>query len=487
MSEDIRKIKLDKIEEMRKNGINPYPERFEKKHYVEEIKNFPEDTEVKTAGRLVAKRKGGKLSFCHYQDFTGKLQICFEFNTLGKEKYDYFKKMLDIGDYLGIEGTLFKTKTGELTILVKDFVILGKTLRPMPEKWHGLEDRELRYRQRYLDLIMNEDVREIFKLRTKVVRTIRNFLDENRFDEVETPVLQTKPSGALAKPFKSHHNALDIDVFLRIAPETYLKRLIVSGYERVYEFARCFRNEGMDPSHLQDFTMLEYYVAYWNYRDNMRFTQKLIQHTLKDVLGTLKLKIGDTEIDFSGDWPEASFRDLILKDCGIDIDQIKSAEELRTAMKEKNIELDDKDIDKLGLGNLIDQLYKKISRPKLKNPTFLINHPISLSPLARRNDDNPDITDRFQLVVNSWEIVNAYSELVDPIDQRQRFVEQADLRQQGDDEALPMDEDYLMCMEYGMPPISGWGMGIDRFVSLLTNSENLRDVVLFPLMRPEQD
>jgi lysyl-tRNA synthetase class 2 len=438
---------------------------------------------VKTAGRLVAKRKGGKLSFCHFQDFTGKMQICFEFKTLGEEKYDFFNKMLDIGDYIGIEGKIFKTNTGELTILVKDFTILGKTLRPLPEKWHGLEDRETRYRQRYLDLIMNEDVLNVFKLRAKVIRTMRNFLDNNGFDEVDTPVLQTKPSGALAKPFKSHHNALDIDVYLRIAPETWLKRLIVGGYERVYEFARCFRNEGMDPSHLQDFTMLEYYVAYWNYRDNMKFTQKLIQHTLQEVMGTLKIRIGDNEIDFSGDWAEASFRDLILKDCGIDIDTIKTADELRSKMKEKNIELED--TEKLGLGNLIDQLYKKVSRPKIKNPTFLINHPISISPLARRNDNNPEITDRFQLVVNSWEIINAYSELVDPIDQRERFMEQASLRDKGDDEAMPMDEDYLLCMEYGMPPISGWGMGIDRFVSLLTNSENLRDVVLFPLMRPD--
>jgi lysyl-tRNA synthetase class 2 len=484
MAEDIRKIKLDKIEQMRNENINPYPERYEKQNNIKDILNMEIDSQIKTAGRLIAKRKGGKLSFSHIQDFTGKIQLCFEFNTLKKDKYDYFKKMLDIGDFLGVEGKLFKTRTGELSILVQDFVILSKTLRPLPEKWHGLEDRETRYRQRYLDLTMNEEVLNIFKLRTSIVKTIRKFLDDNNFEEVETPVLQTKPSGALAKPFKSHHNALDMDVYLRIAPETWLKRLIVGGYERVYEFARCFRNEGMDPSHLQDFTMLEFYVAYWNFRDNMKFTRDLIQYTLKEVMGTHIINIDGQEIDFSGEWEEASFRDLILKDCGIDINDINNEKELLSKIKEKNIEIED--AEKLGLGNLIDQLYKKISRPKIKNPTFLINHPISLSPLARRNDDNPLITDRFQLVINSWEIVNAYSELVDPIDQRHRFEEQTRLRKKGDDEAMPMDEDYLLCMEYGMPPMSGWGMGIDRFVSLLTNSDNLRDVVLFPLMRPDK-
>ncbi len=483
MTEDMRKIKLEKIEQMRNEGKNPYPERYEKKQNIKEILQMELDSHIKTAGRLIAKRKGGKLSFAHIQDFTGKIQVCFEFNTLKEDKYNHFKKMLDIGDFVGVEGKLFKTRTGEISILIENFMILGKTLRPLPEKWHGLEDRETRYRQRYLDLLMNEQVLNTFKLRTKVVKTIRNFLDDKGFEEVETPVLQTKPSGALAKPFITHHNALDMDMYLRIAPETWLKRLIVGGYEKVYEFARCFRNEGIDPSHLQDFTMLEFYVAYWNFRDNMKFTRKLIQHTLNEVLGTLKINIDGNEIDFSGDWEEASFRELILKDCGIDIDKIKDEKELLQKMSEKNIEIEN--AEKLGMGNLIDQLYKKISRPKIKNPTFLINHPISLSPLARRNDDNSQITDRFQLVVNSWEIVNAYSELVDPIDQRQRFEEQANLRDRGDDEALPMDEDYLLSMEYGMPPMSGWGMGIDRFISLLTHSENLRDVVLFPLMRPD--
>ncbi len=362
----------------------------------------------------------------------------------------------------------------------------AKALRPLPEKWHGLQDQELRWRQRYLDLVMNEETRERFRKRTRVVKVMREFLDAHGFEEVETPVLVPHASGAMARPFVARHNALDMDVYLRIAPETYLKRLIVGGYDRVYEFARCFRNEGMDPSHLQDFTMLEWYAAYWNFADNMDFTERLVQHTLERVAGGLKLSFAGKETDFSGTWPRRRLRDIIAEDCGIDIDRERTADDLREAMRRAGIRLELKpgEVERLSRGNLIDQLYKKVSRPKIANPVFVTSHPADLSPLARRNDENPEVADRFQLVVHGWEIVNAYSELVDPIDQRRRLEEQAAARRQGDEEAMVMEEDYLVAMEYGMPPVSGFGMGIDRFCALLTGQENLRDVVLFPLMRP---
>ncbi len=314
-----------------------------------------------------------------------------------------------------------------------------------------------------------------------MVRELRRLLDDDDFTEVETPVLMTRPSGAMARPFATHHNALDIDLYLRIAPETYLKRLIVGGYEKVYEFARCFRNEGMDPSHLQDFTMLEYYVAYWSYEENMVFTETLVKELLTRVYGSLDDAEEKTGIRWSGDWPQVALSDLIKRDAGIDLVDFRDADSLRAEIKAQGHEIEG--AEKLGRGSLIDHLYKKVCRPGLQDPVFLTSHPIDLSPLARRNDENPDVADRFQLVVRGWEIVNAYSELVDPVDQRNRLSEQAGLKAGGDHEAMEMDEDYLLAMEHGMPPISGWGMGIDRFVALLTKQSNLRDVVLFPTMR----
>lgn len=323
---------------------------------------------------------------------------------------------------------------------------------------------------------------ERFLTRARIIRTLRDFLDSHGFVEVETPVLQTTPSGAIANPFVTRHQALDLPLFLRIAPETYLKRCIAGGFDRVYELARSFRNEGMDPSHLQDFTLLEYYAAYWNYRDNMRFTQQLITHVLREVKGGLKLDYQGRTIDFEGDWEVVSLRDLLLRDTGIDIDRHPDAASLREEVRRRGIDL--QDLESMGHGALIDNLYKKVSRPGLVGPLFLIHHPIELSPLARRSDHNPRVTDRFQLVVNGWEIVNAYSELVDPLDQRGRLEEQAGLRRGGDREAMAMDEDFLTAMEHGMPPMSGWGLGVDRFICLLTDQENLRDVILFPLMKP---
>ncbi|HMS15717.1 MAG TPA: lysine--tRNA ligase [Planctomycetota bacterium] len=481
-----RRVRVEKLERLRAFGIHPYPERFERTHTLAEMRALPEGQDhVKVCGRVVMMRVMGKLTFATILDHSGRGQISVQQDAVGQEFYSQvWKKLVDIGDFIGITGKTMVTKTGEPTVAAESVVFLGKTLRPLPEKWHGLSDQETCYRQRYLDMIMNQETMDRFRLRSRVVRSIRHVLETHAFEEVETPVLQTKASGATARPFTSHHNALDMPVSLRIAPETWLKRLIVGGMDRVYEFARCFRNEGMDPSHLQDFTMLEFYAAWWNYEDNMRFTEHLLQTVIQDVLGTMTVELKGKMIDFSGTWPRVSFRDLILKDAGIDIRVDDTAQKLRSRMQERNIHLEGVPVQKLGFGNLVDQLYKKVSRPHLDGPVFLVDHPIELSPLARRNDRDPTLTDRFQLVVRSWEIVNAYSELVDPVDQRQRLETQAALKEAGDDEAMELDEEYLLAMEYGMPPISGFGMGIDRLVCLLTNQDNLRDVVLFPLMKP---
>ncbi len=479
-------VRMGKMSAIREAGQHPYAQRFEKTHSLENALELPDDTAgVKVAGRVLSLRYFGKLAFGHLYDIDGKLQFALQKTKLG-ETFAQFKNLVDIGDFVGIEGKMMTTKKGEKTIDVESFTFLSKSLRPLPEKFHGLTDPELRLRRRYLDLIMSEESRERFKMRTRIIRTIRNFLDDNDFTEIDTPVLTNKATGALARPFVTHNNALDIDVYLRIAPETYLKRAIAGGFNRVYEFARSFRNEGVDASHLPDFTLLEYYVAYWNYEDNMDFTEKLLKHLLQEVTGGLEITYEDTKINFDGEWPRVSFRDLILKDCGIDIDKYATKEELQKEIDRQGITFEtDVNVGKAGRGTLIDLLYKKVSRPKLVDPVFITHHPLDLSPLARSNDENPSVVDRFQLVVNGWEVVNAYSELVDPVDQAARFRQQAEARAHGDTETMDIDKDFLLCMEYGMPPISGWGMGIDRIIALLTNAGTLRDVVLFPLLRPE--
>lgn len=478
-----RDIRIGKLKLIREKGVNPYADRFEKTHSLLQAKKLPLNTEdVRTAGRILTVRLFGRLIFATLKDFSGKMQIALQENVIGKEMFSFFKKFVDIGDFIGVEGSIFKTRAGEITLDTGKFELLSKTLRPLPEKWHGLTDQELIYRQRYLDLVMNDGTIERFLKRTRIIKSIRDFLDANDFVEVETPVLQTKPSGAIATPFATHHNALDLDLYLRIAPETYLKRCIAGGFEKVYEFARSFRNEGLDPSHLQDFTMLEYYAAYWNYEDNMRFTENLIKHVLEEVNGSLNLVFGEKGLNFNKEWRRVPMRDIIKETTGIDYTLFSNAEDLRKELIKRNIEI--QDVETMGFGSIIDSIFKKAVRPEIIDPLFIIHHPIELSPLARRNDSNPMITDRFQLVVNGWEIVNAYSELIDPVDQRERLEEQARLHSKGDAEAMVMDEDFLTAMEHGMPPISGLGMGIDRFVCLLTNQENLRDIILFPLMKP---
>lgn len=485
MLEEQRQFRVEKLEKLKEMDINPYPEAFETNYTLQEASVLPDDTmNVKLAGRITAIRMMGKLTFIRVQDIEGLVQFCIKKDEVGEEAYNYFKKIFDIGDFMGAEGKMFTTKMGEKSLRVEKFVFLGKCLRPLPEKFHGLTDMEIIYRQRYLDLIMSKEARERFLFRSRLIKEIRSFLDGKGFVEVETPVLQNKPSGATARPFKTHHNTYDLEMYMRISPELTLKKLIIGGFTHIYEIARNFRNEGVSPNHLQDFTMIEGYSAFWNYKDNMRLIQALMQHLIQTLYGTYCITIGETEIDFSKPFPIVSFRELLKKDAGIDIAAYETAEALRAAIKEKNIHLDVEQIDKLGRGNLIDALYKKVSRPLLVEPTFLTEHPIDLSPLARANDIDKAVTDRFQLVINGQEIVNGYSELVDPIDQKERLVQQSRLKAQGDEEAMMIDEEYLIAMEFGMPPISGWGMGIDRLVQFLQNRENIRDVVLFPLLRP---
>ena len=489
---NVKELMATRAEKERKAveyGWQAHPERYEVTHSIEECRNLADGTKnVSIAGRVMAKRKMGKISFIDISDISGHIQLVMKRDDLKEDEYRKIHEILDIGDFIGVKGDVFTTQSGEKSVQVYEFQFLGKALRPLPEKFHGLVNQEALYRERHLDLIMNDDTKKRFLLRSKFVKTLREFLDNNGFIEVETPILQNTASGATAKPFVAHHNADDMDVFLRISPELTLKKLIIGGFNNVYEVARDFRNEGIDANHLQDFTMVEGYSAYWNYEDNMKFLQKTIIYIIKKLYNDdLKVKIGDQEIYFGGEWPAVSFRDLLLKDCGIDIDKYDTASSLLAEIKNKGIKLEADNIENLGRGNLIDQLYKKVSRPKIIAPTYLIKHPIDLSPLARSNDENPELTDRFQLIVNGQEIINGYSELVDAREQERRLLKQSELKAQGDEEAMSIDYEYIKAMEYGMPPISGWGLGVDRFLQFLTNSANIRDVVLYPLMKPRDN
>ena len=478
----VRREKLKNIE-------HAYPEKYERNYEIKDVISLEDGTTgVRVAGRIILMRKMGKMAFLTIGDIEGRIQLSIKIDVVGEEKYAFFKDAFDLGDFIGAEGEVFTTHTGEKTIRVSSFEFLGKALKPLPEKYHGLEDIETIYRHRYVDLITNEDSKKVFLLRSKLIREIRTFLDEHGYIEIETPILNNKASGALAKPFITHHNALDIDLYLRIAPETYLKRAIVGGFTKVFEIARCFRNEGIDQTHLQDFTMMEGYGAYLNYEDNMVFLKNMLQTIIQRIFNTLEIQVGDKMVDLSGDWERISFRDLILRYINIDIDIYNTKESLLQKIKEEKLVIESETpLENLGFGNLVDQLYKKVARPHIVNPIFLIKHPTDLSPLARANDDNPNVVDRFQLVINGAEIINAYSELVDPQEQESRLLHQAELKANGDEEAMPMDYDYIEAMEYGMPPISGWGIGIDRLVQLLTNSDNIKDIILFPLMRPKEE
>lgn len=485
--ESFRQKKADML---RAKAKNPYASSFERSHSLVDARSLPDGSAVAVAGRVMLFRDMGKMTFATLQDQSGRLQVVFREDEIGDEAYKELLEVIDLGDIIGISGKRFATQRGEPSVMASTWTMLSKALRQPPEKWHGIADQETAWRKRYLDLTSNRETMDRFLFRSRFVQELREFYWEHGFTEVETPVLVNAASGALATPFKTHHEAYDTDVFLRIAPETYLKECLVGGFDRVFELGRVFRNEGLDPSHLQDFTMVEHYASYWDYVKNMEFTELMLGTITHKLLGTTKVSIPDrdghlVEVDFAPPWPRLTLRDAILQSCGIDINECETADDLRAAMKKKKIELD-VDVAHLGRGNLIDQLYKKVSRPSLVQPTFIMQHPIDLSPLARRNDENPQITDRFQLVVGGWEIVNAYSELIDPVDQAQRFDEQAKANAKGDSDAHRKDDDYIVALEHGCPPCSGFGMGIDRIVALLTQQTNLRDVVLFPLLKPEK-
>ena len=486
---ELKKVREEKEAKLKDYGVNTRPDSFKYTHTLKEVMALePGTKDVSVAGRVMSKRKMGKISFIDLRDVEGRIQLCMKRDDLGEELYKKIHETLDVGDFIGVTGDIFITGSGEKTVQVYKYKFLGKSLRPLPEKFHGVTNQEILYRERHLDLIMNDETKKRFLLRSKVIKLIREFLDNRGFIEVETPVLQNTASGATARPFITHHNTYDADVFLRISPELTLKKLIIGGFTNIYEIARDFRNEGISVNHLQDFTMIEGYSAYYNYKDNMKLTSDLIKYIISNINdGNLKIMIGDTEVDFGNEWPEIGFRELIFKDSGIDIDKFETASELLEEIKKNKIDLETPDLDKLGRGNLIDQLYKKVSRPKMINPVFVTKHPIDLSPLARSNDDNPNVADRFQLVVNGQEIINGYSELVDSREQDKRLKEQSELKAKGDEEAMSTDNEYIKAMEYGMPPISGWGLGIDRFLQFLTNSYNIRDVVLYPLLKKREN
>ena len=482
---ELKKVRLEKEEKLKELGISVHPERYEVTHTLKDARTLEDGTKnVRVAGRVMSKRKMGKISFMDLRDIEGKIQLVFKRDDIGEETYKLLHSTVDIGDFIGVEGEIFTTQAGEKSIQVSKYEFLGKALRPLPEKFHGISNQELLYRERHLDLIMNDETKKRFLLRSNFIKLLREFLWEKGFIEVDTPVLQNTPSGATARPFITHHNTYDADVYLRISPELTLKKLVVGGFTNVFEIARDFRNEGISVNHLQDFTMIEGYSAYYNYKDNMKLMREMITYIIGKLFdGNLVVNISGKDIDFGAEWDEVSFRELLIKDCGIDINEFPTAKELLAEIRRRNIQLEDENIENLGRGNLIDLLYKKVSRPYIIKPTFLTGHPIDLSPLARSNDEDPTLTDRFQLIVNGQEIINGYSELVDSQEQEKRFIEQNALKENGDEEAMSIDHEYIKAMEYGMPPISGWGLGIDRFLQFLTSSYNIRDVVLYPLLK----
>lgn len=479
--QEVREALAKRLEFFKQNGVNAYPSSTKATARLAELAKKKVGTKVTAAGRLVGLRSMGKSAFGHLEDTTGKLQVFFAKDELG-DAYATVKN-LDRGDFAEVSGELFTTKTGEITIKAQSVTLLSKIMAPLPEKFHGLADHEERQRRRYLDLLSNPETRELFKKRSEFIKNIRAFLDGEEFLEVATPILQPLYGGALAEPFKTHHNALDLDLYLRIAPELYLKRLVVGGFDRVYEIAACFRNEGVSPQHLQEFYMLELYRAYTDYEGLMKFTEKFLKSVLKKTFGTLVFEREGKKLDFDGEWKQIDFRELVLKDTGIDIFAHKNEKELLTEISVKGLKLD------LPKGashaKVIDELYKTYSRPKMLGPVFLVNHPTVLSPLAKQSQEHPERVERFQLVVAGYEVVNGFSELNDPQEQKRRFMDQSEARKHGDKEAHEMDQDYIDALEYGLPPTAGLGMGIERIFSLLTGQGSVRDVVLFPTMRPK--
>ena len=481
----LMQVRRDKLKELQEEGKDPYQiTKFDRTQTAGEIKsNYEkyEQKDVTVAGRIIAKRIMGKASFCTIQDSDEKIQSYVSINDLGEESYKAFKTY-DIGDFIGITGFVFKTRTEEISVHAKEVTLLSKSLRPLPEKFHGLKDVDLRYRQRYVDLIMNPEVKETFEKRSKIIREIREILDEKGFLEVDTPMLNTISGGATAKPFITHHNALNIDMYLRIATELNLKRLIVGGYDKVYEMGRIFRNEGMDIRHNPEFTTIELYQAYADYHDMMDLTEEMFSRCAMKVLGTTKVTYQGQEIDLTPGWKKITMIDSIKEACGIDFNEIQTDEEAVALAKEKGIEIPD--VTKETRGDLISLFFDEYVEKTLVQPTFIYDYPIEISPLAKRKKEDPRLTERFEIFIGGREYGNAFSELNDPIDQYERFKKQVEAREAGDDEAGMMDEDFIQALEYGMPPTGGIGIGIDRLVMLLTDAASIRDVLLFPTMKP---
>lgn len=472
----------EKILAMKENNIIPYKDKFDRTHTIDQARTLAEGERCRICGRIVGRRGFGKLIFLDLFDVYAKIQLELTLNNLGEEKFAEIKKYMDIGDFVGVEGEIFFTKVGEMTVRVFEFTILSKALRPLPEKFHGVKDDDIRYRQRYLDCIANESTRETMKTRIKTIKFIRDFMDKNGFVEVETPILQSVASGAAAKPFITKHNALNKDFYLRIAPELPLKEIIACGFDRVYEIGKNFRNEGMDHSHLQEFTVIEWYAAYWNFEDNIKFSTELFQGLVKEIKGDLKFSYQGQELDFTN-IPLLDYCAELSNIVGSNILDFTDVNELKNVVASKKL-VDEGELEGAkSLPAVIDLLFKRTLRNKLIQPVIVYNYPACLVPLARRNDKDPRIIDMFQFVVNGVEMDKAYSELVDPLIQREAFEEQARNRANGDDESFGVDEDFLLAMEHGMPPISGLGFGIDRLVALLADQQTLRDTIFFPLVK----
>jgi len=487
---NFKTVRLGKLKEIIKRGVNPYLSQSKRTHTCQEVFfNFKElslkEIVITLAGRLKNIRLHGGSCFSYLEDDSGGIQLYFKKDLLNQGSriinYDFLRDLIDIGDFLEVTGTLFKTKKGEKTLLVKDYKLLSKSLAPLPEKWHGLKEIEIRYRKRYLDLISNPEVKEIFQKRSLIIKTLRSLLDKHGFVEVETPILQFIPGGATAQPFITHHHALGLNLYLRIAPELYLKKLIIGGFEKVYEIGRSFRNEGIDWSHNPEFTLCEFYWAYKNYQELMDFTEELIVNLIKKINGSLKVRYKNNILDFTRPWSRKAFKEAVKEGSGIDIAKITRLDLIKK-MKEMKIESDYK----ADLNKLYDDLYKDVVRNKIIQPIIIYDYPIEMEPLAKKCEDNPNFVQRFQIIAGGLELNKAYSELNDPQDQLERFKEQQKLRKKGDVEAQFLDLDFVEALEYGMPPCAGCGIGIDRLVMLLTGVNNLKEVILFPTLRPKE-
>ncbi len=486
----LQQARLEKLERLREAGIDPYPPRVERTHTAaqaielfetaeaaESLGELPED--LKLAGRLMSLRVMGRASFAHIQDGSGQIQIFFKQDLVGKDGHEFFKENFDLGDFIGVTGRLFRTRTGEVTIEVHDYRLLSKSLHPLPEKWHGVKDTEIRYRQRYLDLLTNEEVRRVFRLRARIVTAMREYLNERGFIEVETPALQPLYGGAAAHPFTTYYNALDQDFYLRISDELYLKRLIVGGLDKVYEICKDFRNEGLSTKHNPEFTMMECYWAYADYNDMMRLTENMVAFIAQQALGAEEVEYGGHKLDLTPPWERVSMRDAIERASGIDIEEHRTLEALQAALAEHQLTVDPQPT----WAKLVDEIFGKFVEPDLIQPTFITDYPVELSPLAKRKPDAPHLVERFEPFAGGMEFGNAFTELNDPLDQRARFEAMREQFAAGDEEAHPLDEDYLTAMMYGMPPTGGLGIGVDRVVMLLTDQSSIREVILFPQLR----